>query len=61
MVTHGTNVMAFSCCAVSFALQGVGKPIVFTGCQIPGNEIGSDAKRNWVNAVKTACSQNIGN
>ncbi|MBI3032285.1 asparaginase [Candidatus Woesearchaeota archaeon] len=35
-------------------MQGIGKPVVLTGAQIPANQLESDARRNFVNAVKLA-------
>lgn len=55
VVIHGTDTMAYTASAVSFALQNLGKPIVFTGAQIPGDHLESDARRNFVNAVRLAC------
>ena len=57
VVLHGTDTMAYTACAVSFLLQELGKPIVFTGAQIPLGELGSDAQTNLINAVRVAASQ----
>ena len=54
VVTHGTDTMAYTASALSFVLRGLGKPVVFTGSQIPGKRIESDARRNFVNAVRVA-------
>jgi L-asparaginase len=54
VVTHGTDTMAYTASALSFVLRGLGKPVVFTGAQIPGTRIESDARRNFVNAVRVA-------
>lgn len=54
VITHGTDTMAYTASALSFALQNLGKPVVITGSQIPGNQIETDARRNFVNAVKVA-------
>src|SRR3989338_5475552 len=54
VVTHGTNTMAYTSSALSFALVGIGKPVVLTGAQIPMNRLESDARQNFVNAVKLA-------
>ncbi len=55
VVLHGTDTMAYTASAVSFALRNLGKPVVFTGAQIPGHQLESDARRNLVNAVRLAC------
>jgi L-asparaginase len=54
IITHGTDTMAYSSSALSFALHGIGKPVVLTGSQIPGNKIETDARRNLINAARTA-------
>lgn len=54
VITHGTNTMAYTSSALSYALQNLGKPVVLTGAQIPGHHIESDARRNFVNAIRVA-------
>jgi L-asparaginase len=54
VVTHGTDTMAYTASALSFALSDLGKPVVLTGAQIPGARMESDARRNFVNAVRVA-------
>jgi len=54
VVVHGTDTMAYTASAISFALRGLNKPVVFTGAQIPGHKLESDARRNLVNAVRLA-------
>jgi L-asparaginase len=54
VIIHGTDTMAYTASALSFALQDLGKPVVFTGAQIPGHLMESDARRNFINAVRLA-------
>ncbi len=54
VITHGTDTMAYTSSALSYSLQNLGKPVVLTGSQIPGNKIETDARRNFVNAVRVA-------
>lgn len=54
VITHGTNTLAYTASALSFVLQNLGKPVVLTGSQIPGNQIETDARRNFVNAIRVA-------
>ncbi len=54
VITHGTNTMAYTSSALSFTLQNLGKPVVLTGSQIPGDQIETDARRNFVNAIRLA-------
>jgi len=52
LITHGTDTMAYTASALSFALNGIGKPVVLTGAQIPSGILETDARRNLVNACK---------
>lgn len=54
VVAQGTDTMAYSASALSFALQNLTKPVVFTGSLIPLNEIGSDGRNNLIYACLTA-------
>lgn len=54
VVTHGTDTMAYTASALAFSLKGLKKPVVFTGAQIPGSYLESDARRNFVNALRLA-------
>ena len=54
VVIQGTDTMAFTASALSFALQDLGKPVVFTGSQIPGCYLQSDARFNFVNSIYLA-------
>jgi len=54
VVVHGTDTMAYSAAAMSFALEGLGKPVVFTGAQRPLTALRTDARRNLVDAVEVA-------
>lgn len=54
VIAHGTDTMAYTASALSFALQNLSKPIIFTGSLIPLNEIGSDGRNNLTYACLTA-------
>lgn len=54
VVAQGTDTMAYTASALSFALQNLSKPIVLTGSLIPLNEIGSDGRNNLIYACLTA-------
>ena len=58
VVLHGTDTMAYSASALSFMLEGLGKPVIFTGSQIPLSELRSDGKDNLITSVLIA-SQGI--
>lgn len=54
VVTHGTDTMAYTASALSFALRNLDKPVVITGSQKSIFDLASDAPNNLINAVKTA-------
>jgi L-asparaginase len=54
VVLHGTDTMAYSASALSFALRPLTKPIILTGSQVPLTTLRSDAHRNLINAVEIA-------
>ncbi len=54
VVLHGTDTMAYTASALSFVLQNLDIPVIFTGSQVPMSNIRSDARRNLVNAVEMA-------
>jgi L-asparaginase len=58
VILHGTDTMAYTASAVSFMLQGLNKPIIFTGAQIPIGQIRSDARENIITALEIASAKN---
>jgi len=54
VVLHGTDTLAFSASALSFMLEGLSKPVVITGSQIPMVEARSDGKSNFLSALVLA-------
>lgn len=54
VVLHGTDTMAFSASALSFMLENLAKPVVFTGSQLPIGKLRTDAKENLISAVELA-------
>ena len=54
VVLHGTDTMAYTASALSFMLEGLSKPVVLTGSQIPLSEIRSDGRDNLVTSLLIA-------
>ncbi|MEW5854594.1 MAG: asparaginase [Myxococcota bacterium] len=54
VVIHGTDTMAYTASACAFRLEGLRKPVIFTGSQRPLGETRSDARSNLVGAVELA-------
>ncbi len=54
VILHGTDTMAYTASALSFILDGLDKPVVLTGSQIPLSEIRSDGRENLVTSLLIA-------
>ena len=57
VVLHGTDTMAYSASALSFMLDGLGKPVIFTGSQLPIGSLRTDGKENLVSAIEVAAAK----
>jgi L-asparaginase len=57
VILHGSDTMAYTASALSFMLEGLGKPVVLTGSQLPVGEIRTDARENLVTAIEIAASK----
>jgi L-asparaginase len=58
VILHGSDTMAFSASALSFMLQGLKKPVIFTGSQLPIGTIRTDGKENLITAIEIAAAKN---
>ncbi|MCO4292064.1 type I asparaginase [Solitalea sp. MAHUQ-68] len=58
VVLHGSDTMAYSASALSFAFENLSKPVVFTGAQLPIGELRTDAKENLLTALEIAAAKN---
>ncbi|MGS0692713.1 asparaginase [Shewanella sp. 0m-4] len=56
VILHGTDTMAFTASALSFMLQGLQKPVIVTGSQIPLAQLRSDGQTNLLNALYIAAN-----
>ncbi len=54
VVLHGSDTMAFTASALSFMLENLSKPVIFTGSQLPISAIRTDAKENLMTAIEIA-------
>ena len=57
VVLHGTDTMAYTASALSFMLDGLNKPVIFTGAQLPISEPRSDARENLITALDIASAR----
>lgn len=58
VVLHGSDTMAYSASALSFMLENLDKPVIFTGSQLPIGTIRTDGKENLITAIEIAASKN---
>ncbi|WP_445488681.1 asparaginase [Niallia sp. 03133] len=59
VVTHGTDTLAYTSAALSYMLQGLKKPVVITGSQVPISFKQTDAKKNVADSIHFAM-ENVG-
>ena len=60
VVLHGSDTMSYSASALSFMLENLNKPVVFTGSQLPIGDLRTDAKENLITAIQVASLQENG-
>jgi L-asparaginase len=56
VILHGTDTMAYSASALSFMLENLSKPVIFTGAQLPIGMLRTDAKENLLSAIEIAAN-----
>jgi len=54
VILHGSDTMAYTASALSFMLENLGKPVIFTGSQLPIGIIRTDGKENLITAIEIA-------
>ncbi len=59
VILHGTDTMAYSASALSFMLENLTKPVVFTGSQIPIGVLRTDGRENLVSAIEIAAAGKV--
>ena len=57
VVLHGTDTMAFSASALSFMLEDLAKPVIFTGAQLPIGALRTDGKENLITSLVIAAAK----
>lgn len=60
VILHGSDTMAFSASALSFMLEGLQKPVILSGSQLPIGEIRTDARENLITALELASAKKKG-
>ncbi len=57
VILHGTDTMAYSASALSFMLENLTKPVIFTGSQLPIGMPRTDGKENLISSVEIAATK----
>jgi L-asparaginase len=60
VVLHGTDTMAYSASALSFMLEDLAKPVIFTGAQLPIDALRTDGKENLITSIVIAGAKEYG-
>ncbi|MDR0538606.1 MAG: asparaginase [Tannerellaceae bacterium] len=60
VILHGTDTMSFTASALSFMLENLGKPVIFTGSQLPISVLRTDGKENLITAIEIAAASENG-
>lgn len=56
VILHGTDTMAFTASALSFMLEGLAKPVILTGSQLPIGKLRTDGRENLITAIEIAAA-----
>jgi len=57
VVLTGSDTMSYTSSAISFMLENLQKPVIFTGSQLPIGDLRTDAKENLITSIEVACSK----
>jgi L-asparaginase len=57
VILHGTDTMSYAASALSFMIQDLKKPVIFTGSQLPIGVIRTDGKENLITAIEIAAEK----
>jgi L-asparaginase len=56
VVLHGSDTMAYTASAMSFMLENLNKPVIFTGSQLPIGMVRTDGRENFINSIEIAAA-----
>ncbi|MDO4496479.1 MAG: asparaginase [Bacteroidales bacterium] len=57
VVLHGTDTMAYTASALSYMLENLDKPVIFTGSQLPIGVLRTDGKENLISSIEIAAAR----
>jgi L-asparaginase len=59
VVLHGSDTMAYTASALSFMLENLNKPVIFTGSQLPIGMVRTDGRENFINSIEIATAKEV--
>ena len=60
VILHGSDTMSYTASAISFMLENLSKPVIFTGSQLPIGDLRTDAKENLITSIQIAALKEKG-
>ena len=57
VILHDTDTMSYTASALSFMLEDLNKPVIFTGSQIPIGVLRTDGRENLITAIEIAAAK----
>jgi len=57
VILHGSDTMAYTASALSFMLENLNKPVIFTGSQLPIGMVRTDGRENFINSIEIATAR----
>jgi L-asparaginase len=60
VILHGSDTMSYTASGLSFMLENLSKPVVFTGSQLPIGDLRTDAKENLITSIQIAALRDKG-
>ncbi len=60
VVLHGSDTMSYTSSALSYMLENLEKPVIFTGSQLPIGDLRTDAKENLITSIQIAALRSKG-
>lgn len=60
LILHGSDTMSFTASVLSFLLEGLHKPVILSGSQLPIGEVRTDARENIMTALEIASAKKDG-
>jgi len=60
VILHGSDTMSYSASALSYMLENLKKPVIFTGSQLPIGDLRTDAKENLITTIQIAALEEEG-